>query len=257
MGAPCYPPAVGITPACSGAAATCTLVNYLNRTRMDSLSLYLGKYKQLVRPGCLCMEFTRRRLLACTLGCCRVELGIMRANAFLLRPWCCHARRFSSMGIYRRLGSFWRRPRLRRWGAVWGSGATQNELPPLLISRAQIQPALTALLRSVPSCSDRFVAGFYWLHAMGMVAEAGFQQVNRQDFAGWSFTGRPSQYALVGQPGWVSGAGLLQPHPDYFTVSRRKSAPLVPPPTSPLRRAESVTDLTDRRHRVGSVLRRF
>lgn len=53
---------------------------------------------------------------------------------------------------------------------------------------------------------------------MGMVGEAGFQQVNRQDFAGWSFTGKPSQYALVGQPGWVNGAGLLQPHPDYFTV---------------------------------------
>lgn len=48
MGAPCYPAASGMTPSCTGAATTCTLINYLNRTRMDTLTAYLEKYKQLV-----------------------------------------------------------------------------------------------------------------------------------------------------------------------------------------------------------------
>lgn len=56
MGAPCYPATSGLTPSCTGAAATCTLMNYLNRTRMDSLSAYLLKYKQLVRAAGVPLE---------------------------------------------------------------------------------------------------------------------------------------------------------------------------------------------------------
>jgi len=69
--------------------------------------------------------------------------------------------------------------------------------------------------------SDRFISGFYWLNLLGTVGEAGFQQVNRQDLAGLSFTDGGSQYTLFGPPGWTNGsAGLVSadsPHPDYWT----------------------------------------
>lgn len=59
MGYPCYPAASGLTPACvAGTLSTCTLVNYLNRTRMDGVTAYLEKYKTLVRTvrgwSCCC-----------------------------------------------------------------------------------------------------------------------------------------------------------------------------------------------------------
>lgn len=66
--------------------------------------------------------------------------------------------------------------------------------------------------------SNRFISGFYWVNILGVVAEAGWQQLNRQDLAGMSFTSSGSQYALVGPPGWVSGGGLVPPSPDYFTT---------------------------------------
>jgi heparanase 1 len=68
--------------------------------------------------------------------------------------------------------------------------------------------------------SDRFISGFYWLNILGLVAESSFQQINRQDLAGMSFTASGSQYTLFGPPGWVNGSGLVDgtsPHPDYFT----------------------------------------
>jgi len=67
--------------------------------------------------------------------------------------------------------------------------------------------------------SDRFASSFSYLVAMGTTAQHGFRQLNRQDLAGLSFTNKPSQYALLGQPGWVSGAGLISddsPNPDYW-----------------------------------------
>jgi hypothetical protein len=60
----------------------------------------------------------------------------------------------------------------------------------------------------------RFISGFYFLHAIGTVAEVGFSQINRQDIAGWSFYNRPSQYGLAGGPGWIDGP--LMPNPDWF-----------------------------------------
>lgn len=68
--------------------------------------------------------------------------------------------------------------------------------------------------------SDRFVSGFYWLPLLGIVGEAGWHQVNRQDLVGMSFTSTGSNYALVGPPGWTSGDDLLvgddSPNADYF-----------------------------------------
>jgi len=60
---------------------------------------------------------------------------------------------------------------------------------------------------------------FWWTHALALVAEAGWQQVNRQDVAGLSFTNKHSQYQLLGQPGWLGGEGLVSadsPNPDYW-----------------------------------------
>ena len=67
--------------------------------------------------------------------------------------------------------------------------------------------------------SDRFASAFWWVHALALVGEAGWHQVNRQDIAGLSFTNKHSQYQLLGQPGWLGGAGLVgedSPNPDYW-----------------------------------------
>jgi len=66
--------------------------------------------------------------------------------------------------------------------------------------------------------SDRFISGFYFQNILGIVAEAGWQQINRQDLAGMSFTSSGSQYTLFGPPGWTNGTGLTPPHADYFTA---------------------------------------
>jgi membrane-associated protein len=46
---------------------------------------------------------------------------------------------------------------------------------------------------------------------------AGVAQMNRQDLAGFSSETEPSNYGLLGPPGWFSGP-LGQPHPDYFSL---------------------------------------
>jgi len=69
--------------------------------------------------------------------------------------------------------------------------------------------------------SDRFISGFYWMNVLGVVAEASWAQINRQDLAGMSFTTSGSQYTLMGFPGWTNGSGLVtssSPHADYFTT---------------------------------------
>jgi len=66
--------------------------------------------------------------------------------------------------------------------------------------------------------SDRFISGFYFMNVLGIVAESGWQQINRQDLCGMSFTSGGSQYTLFGPPGWTNGTGLVPPHPDYFTA---------------------------------------
>ena len=41
--------------------------------------------------------------------------------------------------------------------------------------------------------------------------------MNRQDLVGFSSESEPSQYALLGPPGWTHGP-LGQPHPDYWSA---------------------------------------
>ena len=65
--------------------------------------------------------------------------------------------------------------------------------------------------------SNRFVAGFTLWFELGTYAELGVAQVNRQDLAGFSSETEPSNYGLLGPPGWSSGP-LGQPHPDYFSL---------------------------------------
>ena len=65
--------------------------------------------------------------------------------------------------------------------------------------------------------TDRFVSGFWYLHALGVVAEGGWHRMHRQDVAGFSGVGSSSHYQLLGQAGWTNGSALLTPHPDYFS----------------------------------------
>ena len=56
---------------------------------------------------------------------------------------------------------------------------------------------------------------------MAVPAEAGATQMNRQDFAGFSFLGRGSNYQLAGPPGWTSdppSESTLTPHPDWYST---------------------------------------
>jgi len=64
--------------------------------------------------------------------------------------------------------------------------------------------------------SNTYVAGFTFMLELGALGGWGVSQVNRQDLVGWSAEGVPSNYALLGQPGWAGG--FLAPHPDYFTA---------------------------------------
>lgn len=66
--------------------------------------------------------------------------------------------------------------------------------------------------------SNRFVAGFVFLYTLATTAATGVVQLNRQDIAGWSSETTPSNYGLLGSPGWANSTldGPPTPHPDYF-----------------------------------------
>lgn len=81
-----------------------------------------------------------------------------------------------------------------------------------------VEETASAAIGGCVNASDRFIDGFYWLTVMGMPAEYGLTQINRQDVAGWSFLGLESHYALAGPPGWTNGSALLVPHADWFTT---------------------------------------
>jgi hypothetical protein len=68
--------------------------------------------------------------------------------------------------------------------------------------------------------SNRFVSGFWFVHALGLAADMGVSRVTRQDLAGWSFTSGVSHYTLAGPPGWENTKrdGKPLPHPDYFVA---------------------------------------
>jgi len=66
---------------------------------------------------------------------------------------------------------------------------------------------------------NRFIDGYYWIHVLTSAGETGCHILHRQDIVGWSFTGLGSGYTLAGPPGWVNSTfGVLQPHPDWFTM---------------------------------------
>jgi hypothetical protein len=66
---------------------------------------------------------------------------------------------------------------------------------------------------------NRFVDGFYYLHTLAAAAETGCHIFHRQDVVGYSFPGLGSGYTLAGPPGWVNSTnGVLQPHPDWYTM---------------------------------------
>ena len=93
--------------------------------------------------------------------------------------------------------------------AAWAAPAVSRGVPLVLGEVA------TAAHGGCANYSNTFVSGFTWMYELGAVAEAGFTQLNRQDFVGFSSETEPSQYALVGH-GWSHGP-LSNPHPDYFT----------------------------------------
>ena len=80
-----------------------------------------------------------------------------------------------------------------------------------------VEETAAAAIGGCVNASDRFIDGFYYVTVLGLAAEYGVTQVNRQDIAGWSFLGLPSHYTLAGPPGWTNGTASLTPHPDWYT----------------------------------------
>ena len=68
--------------------------------------------------------------------------------------------------------------------------------------------------------SNRFVSGFWFLHALGLAGRLGVSRTTRQDLVGWSFASGVSHYPLAGPPGWRNRTldGIPTPHPDYYTA---------------------------------------
>jgi hypothetical protein len=67
-----------------------------------------------------------------------------------------------------------------------------------------------------PGIGQSFVSALNYVALLRQCAVNGHGMVGRQALFGWAFLGRVASYALLGPPGWVSGPGLLPPHPDYF-----------------------------------------
>jgi len=82
-----------------------------------------------------------------------------------------------------------------------------------------LEESACAALGGHDGLCNRFVDGYYWIHALTSSAETGCHILHRQDVVGYSFTGLGSGYTLAGPPGWVNSSfGELQPHPDWFTM---------------------------------------
>ena len=82
---------------------------------------------------------------------------------------------------------------------------TQQQHAPL--SKIALSETASAADGGCVNLSNTFAAGFFWVDQLGLVAEAGFDQVFRQDFVGFSGINGGSSYALAGAPGWVGGGG--------------------------------------------------
>ena len=100
--------------------------------------------------------------------------------------------------------------------AAWQK--TRRELAPA--ARLVLSETASTADGGCPGLSNRFIAGFYFVSALGALGDAGVSQVYRQDLVGFSGVNFGSSYALTGPAGWYSRAasGPLTPHPDYFTA---------------------------------------
>ena len=114
---------------------------------------------------------------------------------------------------------------------LYTSKVAIQTLAPSLLNYAKQAKALTSV--NVPmilgetatsahggcnNLSNAFVSGFTFIYELGSVGESpNFVQMNRQDLAGFSSQSEPSNYGLIGPPGWRSGQ-MGAPHPDYYTA---------------------------------------
>ena len=73
--------------------------------------------------------------------------------------------------------------------------------------------------------SNRFVSGFWFVHALGLAAQMGVSRVTRQDLAGWSFTSGVSHYTLAGPPGWENSKRDGTPLPRMYLSSQKQTCP--------------------------------
>ena len=104
-------------------------------------------------------------------------------------------------------------------GVVAAVRSYQASAAPLLASGVPLILGETATSAhgGCDGLSNRFVSGFTFMLELGTLGEVGVAQINRQDVAGFSSNTEPSNYALLGPPGWSRGP-LGQPHPDYYVA---------------------------------------
>ena len=99
-------------------------------------------------------------------------------------------------------------PTIDAWDAV------RRELAPS--ADLVLSETATTADAGCPGKSNRFVAGFYFVDALGAYAEHGVAQVYRQDLVGFSGINEGSSYALLGPPGWHSASASTYPAPRLF-----------------------------------------
>lgn len=75
----------------------------------------------------------------------------------------------------------------------------QDALPSNSSAKLVLSETATAADGGCHNMSNRFVAGFYWIHMLGELGDAGLHQVYRQDLVGFSGILGPSSYTLIGK----------------------------------------------------------
>ena len=108
--------------------------------------------------------------------------------------------------------------------AVYSIHKWQNALPSNESVKMVLSETATAADGGCPNMSNRFAAGFYWVHMLGELGDQKLHQVYRQDLVGFSGIGGGSSYALAGPPGWYNEdvQGALTPNPDFFITALQR-----------------------------------
>jgi hypothetical protein len=73
--------------------------------------------------------------------------------------------------------------RVRELGVQWFCRALATGGAPADCHMHACTGGVTHQLNATPS-ADRYASGFFYLHALGLTAEVGFDRLNRQDIAG-------------------------------------------------------------------------